>query len=288
MITPDQLAQWKAAADKATPGPWEHDVYIFESEDPFEACVTNDTLTMIITIPCDVPMHRPIGTEWKNADFAMRDAQWEKAKHSQAMHDAAFIALAREAVPALIAEIEGYRSDLITRDMSAEIDELKAERDALKAENEHLRRDLDSYRNSDFERQLDEARSEAEKLRTDGPLWMRCAIAMLHDMVDQTDPSDIIGAALTRVGFQRRPDMSCCAAGSLSSGAHDETCDVTVMAKLRADAARMKRVYDLAVRWCNRPLSVTSAWLANDAEMFKKLRAAVESAIASEKEYVNV
>lgn len=36
-----------------------------------------------------------------------------------------------------------------------------------------------------------------------------------------------------------------------------------------------RRVLELAIRWCNRPLSVARDWLANDREMFTKLHEAV-------------
>jgi hypothetical protein len=49
----------------------------------------------------------------------------------------------------------------------------------------------------------------SQRLREkNGPLWMRHAIAILHDMVDQTDPNDVIGTALTHAGLQRRPDAA--------------------------------------------------------------------------------
>lgn len=67
-----------------------------------------------------------------------------------------------------------------------------------------------------FKRQRDEARERLEAVKAlkvgdvarhieqTIPLWLQHAIAMLHDMVDQTNPSDPIGAALTRVGLERR------------------------------------------------------------------------------------
>lgn len=44
-------------------------------------------------------------------------------------------------------------------------DEMEAERDAARAECERLRSDRDSYARSDFERQLAEARADAERMR---------------------------------------------------------------------------------------------------------------------------
>lgn len=46
----------------------------------------------------------------------------------------------------------------------------------------------------------------------------------------------------------------------------------------RAECGRMRRVYELAKRWCNRPVSCLregGTVLANDAEMFAKLHAAL-------------
>lgn len=48
--------------------------------------------------------------------------------------------------------------------------------------------------------QLEAAQAEIDTLRA--------AIANLHDQVDQTDPNDPIGAALTRAGLARRPDAT--------------------------------------------------------------------------------
>jgi len=72
----------------------------------------------------------------------------------------------------------------------------------------------------------------------------------------------------------------CCSAGALSSGAHDETCDVTVMAKLRARLAVVEPVYEAAKRWkevADDPGAVV--W-----PFTEKLDAAIDAALAAEKE----
>lgn len=41
--------------------------------------------------------------------------------------------------------------------------------------------------------------------RASYPFWLKCAVQKLHEMVDQTDPGDPIGVALTRAGLERKP-----------------------------------------------------------------------------------
>jgi hypothetical protein len=81
--TPEQLAEWRALADEATEGPWEH--ITGRSSHRLLAAVTapnvatGDGSVIAVTVEVLAP-------------------------------DAAFIAATREAVPALIAEVERLRS----------------------------------------------------------------------------------------------------------------------------------------------------------------------------------
>lgn len=52
---------------------------------------------------------------------------------------------------------------------------------------------------------LPAALDEIERLTTEGPRWLACAIAVMHESVDLTDPRCPVGAALTRAGLERVP-----------------------------------------------------------------------------------
>lgn len=90
-VTREQLDEWAALAEKATPGPWE-----WEGDYPKDA-------------PC------PHDTEWcdHGPDLRAGDGGWVIVSMGyDASHldiedaDAAFIAAAREAIPALIARVK--------------------------------------------------------------------------------------------------------------------------------------------------------------------------------------
>ena len=81
MITPEQLAQWRALADAATPGPWEATSTWSDDGDSYYVAVVD-------------------GRALLDTYVSMTDA------------DAAFIAAAREAVPALLAEVERLTAEV--------------------------------------------------------------------------------------------------------------------------------------------------------------------------------
>lgn len=81
MVTPEQIAEWRRLAEAATPGPWSA---------PVE------------TGPTEVHGATPV------AITSLVHSVAEK-------HDARFIAAAREAVPALLAEVERLRADYEAR-----------------------------------------------------------------------------------------------------------------------------------------------------------------------------
>lgn len=89
MITNEQLAEWKGLAEKATPGPWSkrNKVGYVYSDDPQSSCVVAVCGDFL-----DKELTRFNGDRW-NADGD-------------------FIAASREAIPALIAEIERLKAAL--------------------------------------------------------------------------------------------------------------------------------------------------------------------------------
>lgn len=97
MITPEQIAEWKDAAEKATPGPW----FMHDFANPL---VSRDPCAQDVTVSCASPDHIEVAH--------MSGGLYGYKGISQAQADAHFIALSREAVPALIAEVERLREAL--------------------------------------------------------------------------------------------------------------------------------------------------------------------------------
>lgn len=116
-ITTEQLAEWRALAEKATEGPW-----------AIESCgEKGDGSNMIGVVfgPDDPDAKSPLSgwideNDWADklgepmADPFYRDEEVAECAHRNRNHnaDAAFIAAARTAVPALIAEVERLREAL--------------------------------------------------------------------------------------------------------------------------------------------------------------------------------
>jgi hypothetical protein len=70
---------------------------VFDLAEPeIEACVSNETVTLLARISTELPVDPMIGAD---------DETWRKADESQALIDAQFIAHARADVPALVAEV---------------------------------------------------------------------------------------------------------------------------------------------------------------------------------------
>lgn len=75
---------------------------------------------------------------------------------------------------------------------------------AITAERDQYRRD--SAAHTDRAAELAARVSEVERERDAASgLWLLYAVRRLHSFVDQTDPNDVIGVALTRAGLERCP-----------------------------------------------------------------------------------
>lgn len=94
-MTLDDLEKLEKAA---TPGPWEHDLDVFDSEEyEIQACVTNGKAVDLLALIATGVHARESG----DAD-PLNKKQWALARESKAQADAAFIAAARNALPELI------------------------------------------------------------------------------------------------------------------------------------------------------------------------------------------
>ncbi len=89
-MTEEDITKLRALAEAATPGPWIAEVDAFDHEE-ISAVVADAKTNLLFTSGCDVSMHHS-NDAWSTEDSRLRDAQWEKAKASQAMRDATYIA----------------------------------------------------------------------------------------------------------------------------------------------------------------------------------------------------
>jgi hypothetical protein len=144
MITDEQIAEWKRLADAATSGPWKHD-------DSYSDRVCNGLC----------------GDQFEYSEGSLtglieRHGNCSTVSNVEERRDVAFIAAARTAVPALIAEVELLRHEVsvLKQYGDAQADRTREEI----AEVERLRREVASWQHSGFERQLDEARAEVGTL----------------------------------------------------------------------------------------------------------------------------
>ena len=97
----------------ASPGPWRFEIDRFDDES-YEAIVDDAAVSFMARIDTEVAPHEAIGDDWTEHDSAARDAQYARAKASQAASNAALMAAARMLVPELIAEVERLRALLET------------------------------------------------------------------------------------------------------------------------------------------------------------------------------
>lgn len=106
----------------ATPGPWEHDLDIFDPDEGIVAVVSNAQTDLLFTASTDFGAGRhPDGVPWTSDHTAERSRQWKLAHESQAKKDAAFIAaLSPSTVVALLDEVERLRVELRCAQIQAE------------------------------------------------------------------------------------------------------------------------------------------------------------------------
>jgi len=132
-MTPEQLAHLRALASAATPGPWESDLDICDSEEGIVALVFDGEYRLFASLATDVVIKQR-GETWTEEDTKRRDEYWRFARSSQELRDAQYIAAANpQAVLALldrIGELEVYadairRAQEVNRD-KARIAELEA------------------------------------------------------------------------------------------------------------------------------------------------------------------
>jgi hypothetical protein len=88
-----RLAEIRAKTEAARPGPWEADADCFDHEKPtIVACVTDKSIGLLVEIDTEIIPD-------------MGDS-WARARASQDFADAEFIAMARSAIPELLAEVD--------------------------------------------------------------------------------------------------------------------------------------------------------------------------------------
>jgi hypothetical protein len=102
------LAAARAVCEGATDGPWRADLDIFDSDRGIEACITNETVSMLVTIGVD--RDYPSADTWNAEDQRKADEAWEAAKAGQELRDARFIASARTLLPRALDEISRLRA----------------------------------------------------------------------------------------------------------------------------------------------------------------------------------
>ena len=110
MITPDQLTEWERLAAAATPGEWFHNSYGTIHSTP----LVRKLAEMEQAIPEDAPDDDPRYAALPDTEICGHSC-WDYHAHP----DAAFIAAARTAVPALVEEVRRLRAilDRVTTDL---------------------------------------------------------------------------------------------------------------------------------------------------------------------------
>jgi hypothetical protein len=101
-------------ARAATPGPYQSDLDMFSMDEGINAIVSNVGTTILFAAETDVMPHRRSDDEpWTAEDRAKRDEQWAKARETQELRDAHYIAaVSPDVVLSLLAELRKLRRDL--------------------------------------------------------------------------------------------------------------------------------------------------------------------------------
>lgn len=128
------MSKLRELAAAATPGPWKHDLDMFDSDVGLVALVHDDK-DLLIEIGTDLTIAEPADGSWTDEDSKRRDAQWTKARWGQEYRDAAYIAAANpQAVIALIDTLSAVLHTLRTTAASPADAAVYAEARALLAE----------------------------------------------------------------------------------------------------------------------------------------------------------
>ena len=111
MTPDDDLAALERHARGATQGQWSADLDMFSTEEGIVASICDEKVKMLVKIETG---ERVLGADpWKDADSVRRDAAWARARASQEMRDAEYIAAASPGVVlALINELRAARRKL--------------------------------------------------------------------------------------------------------------------------------------------------------------------------------
>jgi hypothetical protein len=99
-------------ARAATPGPYQSDLDMFSMDEGINAIVSNVGTTILFAAETDVMPHRRSDDEpWTAEDRAKRDEQWAKARETQELRDAQYIAaVSPDVVLSLLAELRKLRA----------------------------------------------------------------------------------------------------------------------------------------------------------------------------------
>jgi hypothetical protein len=105
------LAAARAVCEGATEGPWVAELDVFNSEDGIVASVSNARTELLFSAGTDFGIDTtPLNAPWTQERSDRRDAEWAKAKESQELRDARFIASARTLLPQALDEISRLRA----------------------------------------------------------------------------------------------------------------------------------------------------------------------------------
>lgn len=270
-------------ATAATPGPWEAELDCFSEADKIEAVVSTEGTRMLFSSGTDVPLHRQAGARWTEDDELKRDAQWAKARETQELRDAQYIAAANpSAVLALLDELDEARAEVAElrsrlagaeaanaadterltehSELSGHIDTVEQCRDWI--EHEHIMEGGDtSGRLRDFVESLRIVVDQLDKQRRSRN-WYKSAYS--------AGKQKLIEHALSKV---------CC------SG-EPHTCDQEAIAaaesktdRLILELTRLRPVYEAAVEWHQNATTHLACCRADN-----NLHAAVTDAIDAAKE----
>lgn len=100
MTTDERLREIREREAKATAGPWNHELDVYDDDGCIQADVFDRDITFLLHIDTEIA---PKG-----------GAEWEKAEASQQAKNAAFIAAARTDIPWLLSQVDALRRELTT------------------------------------------------------------------------------------------------------------------------------------------------------------------------------